>query len=216
MTFRLQVEFSIMSEKTHSIIFLLIRNTALLFLLILLNVLGFGAGFAIIYFNFDQPKRGIRLDGTKQHHYYFNKAIIDLSVVKTGWSPPLEWGIWSMGTRSVLEFPISTKQLKNIKVSMNYQVFAGCAKEQKIDIFINDNRATQWVYKTYHGFHTKDFTYTLNKKFKAKNLKMRFDILNACSPKELGISKDAKKYSLGIKEIIITTTSLNPEVIVQD
>jgi len=62
---------------------------------------------------------------------------------------------------------------------MNYQVFAGCAKEHK-------------------------------------NLMMRFDILNECSPKELGISKGAKKYSLGIKEIIITTTSLNPEFIIQD
>jgi phosphoglycerol transferase len=121
-----------------------------------------------------------------------------------GWSLPEPWGTWTSGQDARL-----VMQLKNyvptgdILLSATTQAFINEVHPQlDVNIFINDTQVGQWTFV--YGQHDdgkREVIIPADLITKQNPLEIRFQILKAKSPAELGISNDGRKLGIGMREL---------------
>lgn len=183
-------------------------------LVIFLCLFGFGIGFLIIDYSIDERKTTIDYS-IKNYHFFFDKRAISTGTLKSGWSHPEEWGVWSVGEVATLLLPIKKNSIKDISLQFDIQIFKGGKAPQKIDILINDQYAKSWNYADKRDLHKRFIEFSLPKKPSSEHLKISFKISNPVSPKELKLSRDARRLGIGISQLNVTTSSWDPLHIIQ-
>lgn len=190
------------------------KNIVYYSLIVSLCFLGFWIGFLIVDYSIDDRK--ITIDySIKNYHFFFDKRAISTGILKSGWSQPEVWGVWSISEVASLSLPVKKTSIKNISLQFDIKIFKGGKAPQQIDILINGQHAKSWKYAKKRELHKRFIEFSLPKKPSSEHLKISFKISNPVSPKELKLSRDARRLGIGISQLNVTTTSWDPLHIIQ-
>ena len=123
------------------------------------------------------------------------------SMLKSGFSAPEDWGVWTEGGQALLEFKIDSKINRDFIVSLWLNAWLPVARPDfDVIMLINGIKRDTW-----HIDPNVDLN-PVNIQIPAlgianKTIKIEFDFANLKSPKDLKLSSDDRKLSLGFKEI---------------
>lgn len=180
----------------------------------LICLISFLVGFLIVHYNYEQNDKNTDYS-IEAYEYFFNQGAISKETLGPGWSQIEKWGVWSDKKVASLSLPIKNTPIKEISFNFVIQVFNGGPNSQDISVYVNDHHAATWVYPAKRNLHKRRLDYAPPQKFSLDRLKVTFKISNPLSPKELGMSSDARKLGIGLREISFITKGLDPYSIVQ-
>jgi hypothetical protein len=153
-----------------------------------------------------------------QDHYFIAKVLDADSIVYTdsehldsdgyliqGWSHPEKWGTWSQGEESVVGFHLNDSPpigLDEFVLDLDLQAFVTPEKNQSFQLSLNGlplgEQTITWPARNRH----------LKLQVPANALReglntLAFHIDNPRSPKELGVSNDARPIAVGLRKLAI-------------
>lgn len=140
------------------------------------------------------------LSGISYGTYAFKNNISDIMI--TGLSGIERFGQWSDSEKVVIKFMVP--QRKNIKLTFDvFPFFAGKRSYQNVTVFVNDKKKAIWKFEK--GKETPETTLNVFRNdIKRDNMvSVVFDIENPVSPKDLGVSMDARKLGIGFRTFAI-------------
>lgn len=203
-----------MRSKKKSKINKIINSIKTFFIIFVATILGFSSGFLSISYIIDTSQQPTNLTN-ELHQYFFQKGLIKTEMLRTGWATPEDWGVWSIGKRSVMILPLETRLIKQINLIFELQTFVGRSNSQVINVFLNNKQIAVWYYKQNRALHRKTISTTWEKNTPTDQIELKFEISNPSSPKELGVSHDTRRLGLGISQISLETKSSLPDLIIQ-
>jgi hypothetical protein len=129
----------------------------------------------------------------KYNEYYpiNSKSELSDSVLRNGFSRAENFGVWTNSNNAIINFKTLHKIPQTLELSLRGWIVPGHEKVIA-DVYVND------IYQSKLLLADNElFKYTL-KLPSDVDYKIRFDIKNSISPKELGISGDERMISFGI------------------
>lgn len=141
----------------------------------------------------------LKLDKNKPYHFSDTAEIHP----GKGWSVPESWGTWSDGSLAELYFAVPD-DLHSIQIEANALISAKYP-QQKVLVKINDE-LVQTVMLTQPSGNRIDITIPLALQEKIKKtglLRLKFELPDAVSPKEIGMNEDGRKLALGLISITV-------------
>lgn len=149
----------------------------------------------------DLKRQGVKLEqklygiGNTQK---FSSSDMKNSYVKTGWSTPEVWGIWSEGNESELFFTLKERLKKDINITLEMSAFN---VGKNVDIYINGNYLDSSFFSVEKGYYN---FFVPRDMVKEDSLDLVFKIKDVLvSPKGLGISEDPRKLGIGLYSVRI-------------
>ncbi len=109
------------------------------------------------------------------------KVVLVKYLVTTGWSDQEDWGIWSLGKKSLFQFAKPEKPCKAIRFKGNY--FNG---DEKTKVWINGTLLGEFIL-------ANKIINIDNQSFSGDSVKIELGHSNIISPTSLGIGKDPRE-----------------------
>ena len=174
-------------------------------------VLCFAAGLFFLYLK-DNTKEPVITETSKQKNIY--EIGTTISFIKngdsvnyipdprsSGWSQPETNHTWTNSGEAVLSINLNNSDNKDLKLRMEAFPFLGKGKlkQQTVDVSVNGSKVVSWNV-TKKGWYEADIPASANNDSK---LMLKFTISDPLSPKELGLSKDARKLGIAVTEMVI-------------
>lgn len=124
-----------------------------------------------------------------------------------GWSIPEPWGIWSLGEQSEVALRLTEPIRGKLRLTVNANPFVHPGRPVKeVAVFVNDNQVAMWSYKLGEGIGKRAANIPLNIYQRRDGiLRIKFVSKNVESPKQAGISEDARVISLGLVDLLLNT-----------
>lgn len=118
----------------------------------------------------------------------------------TGWSYPEDGSTWTEGYKSVLGIP-TTKTDSDLNLTITAIQFT---TQQRVYVTVNDYQIGEWCF---NGSNVQEKSIiipheTLNDRVQY----ITFDLPDAKSPKNLGLSEDGRTLALAVRSIVVTST----------
>ena len=184
------------------------------FLLMLVSLLGFLVGFATIFYSPYEFAPDQEFN-QQNYTYFFRRGVVDNRVLKSGWSQPEDWGVWSVGKRSEIGLPIHKSRIRFFRVTFSFKIFPGAGRKQDVIVYCNGKKVDVWSYKPVKDFDFRRLKVAVDETTPLDQIVFSFVISNPTSPKEMNLSADNRKLGLGMRQIDITTYGERPDVIIQ-
>ena len=142
--------------------------------------------------------------GSREYEFKLDNAIVfntgsnDAELVQGwGWSPPEKNFTWTNGKMASLVFPIEAPEQDLIlTVKLHPFIVPGKLDHQQVNVIINDKPIDQWLFSE-GGQQEKTILIPKDLLSQGK-LNIVFETPDAKSPKELGISEDARELAIAI------------------
>ena len=168
--------------------------------LMFVSVVGFTLGFFLIslYFTDNEKENGLSFE---DYQFFFQKGVAEKSMLKSGWSRPERWGVWSVGKQAHIVLPIAKRHVQRIELKFNLRVFANARKGQVIEIYINGLKTASWKYRSRTGDHVRKLGINLNRVSANNSLDLKFQISSPTSPKSIGWDSDGRLLGIGLSQI---------------
>ncbi|HET6912116.1 MAG TPA: hypothetical protein VFH71_02105 [Rhodanobacteraceae bacterium] len=121
--------------------------------------------------------------------------------LRSGWSPPESWGIWSLGTEAVLDFDTGflPDQGHGLLIDLRANVFVTASHPvQRIEVSIDGKSVAH--YKVAYPQTSLEMRIPVSQATldSAKQFQIEFALPDAVSPRSLGMSADARQIALGL------------------
>jgi radical SAM protein with 4Fe4S-binding SPASM domain len=136
-----------------------------------------------------------RSSGTKIHFGFQGNA---QSYQQEGWSFPESGHTWTVGNTAALIIPLpQTQQSMAIRFTVQPLVIAGKLEQQGVNVFAND-----YLVGTLSIIDTGEYAVMIGGHYlNNAALTLRFELPNATSPKDLGISTDERMLALAFQTL---------------
>lgn len=116
-----------------------------------------------------------------------------------GWSEPEEGFTWTEGFNASLLIPIRSPDADLVLKAKLLPFVSNNLINQRVDIFINRQKLGRWDAKTGGEYEIK-----IPKKYiTSSSLLLRFELPDACSPAQLGVSEDRRRLGIAFQSIVI-------------
>ena len=124
--------------------------------------------------------------------------------MSAGWSSTEAWGTWTNGDRATLRFYVEPQGARKISLKIVGQAFVSQRySQQRIELVIANRVADSWVTKYPDAGIERVVLIDSDELIDSNKLSMEFRLPDAVSPAKLGLSGDARRLGLGLKEIRI-------------
>jgi hypothetical protein len=111
-----------------------------------------------------------------------------------GWAYPESWGVWSEGNRAKVVLPIPSGNPKTLE--LDFRAFINPQNpRQRIEIFVNGSFQKRLEFTSDQG---NKVIIKLPDKIIKDYVSLEFKLVDAKSPKELGVSDDNRKLAVGL------------------
>ncbi len=157
----------------------------------------------------------------EQKRVNFDAQRINKALLKSGWSQPEVWGVWSLGKEAVLSLPLHMagpdgNVLKNLRLELETKGFlSGSPASQQVDVYWGARFLASWSYSAKRPLQKDVLFFDGEALASAKDLTLRFLIKKPLSPQQLGMSADARKLGFGLISANIVR-QIEKRVYVQD
>lgn len=118
---------------------------------------------------------------------------------KNGWYNQEEWGIWTQGNESVLQFYLEEVPTSDLILNFKIGTYNG---PKNVELYVNDNYVSTIVFSE----EPKDYSIIIPIQYimDSSYINIKFKIIDELvSPQELGVSEDSRKLGLGLYNISI-------------
>lgn len=120
-----------------------------------------------------------------------------------GWSRPEREWTWTDGNAATLTIPVeSTKNSINLKVVSDPFIRPGKIEKQRVNILVNNQKVGEWVF-TEFGTQERNIDIP-NNLIDNSMLYITFELPDAVSPLELGVSEDPRKLGIAFRSISLS------------
>lgn len=120
-----------------------------------------------------------------------------------GWSGPEDGFTWTDGFSATLALPVSESEF-DIELTVYSSPFLREDKHnlQRVFVFANGQKVDEWIF-TERGSQEKK-AYIPNDLLDGQMLYITFELPDAASPAELGISEDPRKLSMAVSSVVLS------------
>ncbi|MDD5036244.1 MAG: hypothetical protein PHE55_15960 [Methylococcaceae bacterium] len=120
--------------------------------------------------------------------------------LKSGFSTPEVWGVWSNGMESIIEINVGKSAgTKDYFLQFQLQPWIVPGHQSfDVDVFVNDVKVDKWTFNSSaKSPETKSILFSYKLIGDSNVMQVRFHYSNLSSPKALNMSSDARELSLG-------------------
>jgi hypothetical protein len=163
-------------------------------------VIGCAVGFAVTSWWLDQKSnaRAHRLEQT----IAFQLPVVDARMLKSGWSPPESWGVWSNGATAELSVLAEAKIGGDVAITLEADAYAPPPiTAQAVRMEVNGHHVGELSFV--RGTSSK--TVTVSEQIATRNnpIQIALHIASPRSPAELGLGTDTRKLGLGLRTLTL-------------
>ena len=116
-----------------------------------------------------------------------------------GWSGPEEGFTWTEGLNASLLIPVETPDTDLVLKAKVSPFISNNLTNQRVIISVSDGKLGEWNVTTNGGYEIK-----IPKKYiTGSSLLLRFELPDACSPAQLGVSEDRRRLGIAFQSIVI-------------
>jgi SAM-dependent methyltransferase len=140
-----------------------------------------------------------RLSGFEGAVVQFQSGRVDPSVLRSGWSVPETWGVWSDGPEARLVLDPMPVLVVNGDLLLIVRATAFTVPQyphQLLDVLVNDMPLSLWTFKAGDG--SVERRARVPAPVVTFPLIITFRLRNPISPAELGVSDDARRLGIGL------------------
>jgi hypothetical protein len=124
-------------------------------------------------------------------------------VLKSGWSSPEEWGVWSQEDNATIEFNISKTFLRSQSIILTLRSWKiDSPKSRNMEVVVNEKKfASMEINKIGANYQMKIPNLFLSSLPISNKLTIKFSFKNLVSPSELNLGMDRRKLGIGLYQI---------------
>lgn len=124
-------------------------------------------------------------------------------VLKSGWSSPEEWGVWSQEDTATIEFNISKTFLRSQSIILTLRSWKiDSPKSRIMEVVVNEKKfASMEINKIGANYQMKIPNSFLSSLPISNKLTIKFSFKNLVSPSELNLGMDRRKLGIGLYQI---------------
>lgn len=167
--------------------------------------IGFGLG---LFFLKDPPTEGFISKNTVV--LSFSVGSTGTSILKTGWSNPERWGVWSDGERAELPISLPGKLASDVSVILDASAFVAppVITKREVAIEVNGSEIGRITFSETDALQSNR-TFVLPKSVATRQdpMLLVFKFTDVRSPAELGLggplSKETRKLGIGLRRITL-------------
>lgn len=168
---------------------------------LVLGAIGFAIG--LTYISEKWPGSGGRETLTLRV-FFFQAEVVEMKVLKSGWSQPEDWGTWSDGPKATLEIELAEPHSGDLDLEIIFRHFvASKTQSRRVEISVNGTKTDIWMLDPSKQEWLKRVR--IQKKIwdARRPAEITFFFSDLKSPVELGIGKDTRRLAIGLKTLTI-------------
>jgi hypothetical protein len=124
-------------------------------------------------------------------------------VLKTGWYSPEEWGVWSEGSRSVLQIPLDRTTSFPLGIELELHGCLGPDRAQLVVAFANVRKLATWRFDASRRKRIETVEITARDVSPDLIIEIAFEIANPTAPADVEDSSDRRKLGVAISGLRI-------------
>jgi hypothetical protein len=167
-----------------------------------LIVLGAVAGFALTAWWLDQNGGG-NVPRMEQR-IALHAAAIDRRILKSGWSAPESWGVWSNGDRAELSIGLDGKPDGDVRIDLEAEGFVAPPRLDRQVVRVSVNGTSIGELNFDHRTALGTLIVPQNVIAQRNPIEIVFDIESPGAPAEYGLGSDPRKLGLALRLLTLS------------
>jgi hypothetical protein len=125
------------------------------------------------------------------------------SILRRGWSFPEHWGIWSVGSKSMLQLAFDRGTLFPVTAKFDLHALVPPDSTQSVVISVNSRHATTLEFERSYPERTEAVELHPGDLSPDLSVSMSFDIARPTCPADVGPSSDRRKLGVALRRVRI-------------